>query len=490
MSQTSYRVNLTEGSVPKLLIRFAWPMLVQNVIQSCYSLADSMWLGRLVGSQALAAVSVSNPVSMVIISFVLAIFMASTLIIAQYAGAADREGVTRTINTGLTFALIGGAFMTVAGIVFCTPILRVINTPPSILEHAAVYLRIIFMGGIFVFGYNAVGAILRGLGDSRSAMWFALIAAATNIVLDPIFIAPWGLGLGIAGAAWATILSQGLAFALAFLYMVRVKKLIRLERRTLSIDRTILGKMFKLGLPMSVQQTLLSVMFLFVTFLINGFGEAAVAANGIIGRIDSFAFMPSFAFSGAISTVTGQNLGALRFDRARQTLWWGTLFNAAIAAVVSVAVFAFVPVLASIFLDPGEAAAAEVVRLAVECERVAVWTYVLFSVMHANNGFINGSGGTFFIMVLTIVTQYVVRMPLAYVLSQTALGMKGVYLAMYATPVISVAFSSWYISRGKWRRRLIDSTPKTNGPSEQEQESPLSEAANELLLPDSPATNE
>lgn len=461
MSVRSSRLDLTQGSIRGHLIRFALPMLIQNVIQNLYGVADSIWLGQLVGSHALGAVNVSNPVVFLVNAFIMGIFTATTVLIAQNTGAQDEEGVKKTINTSLSFGIVCALALTIVGSLLCTPILQLIQTPDTILDAAVDYLRIIFFGLLFTFGFNSIGAVLRGMGDSRTPMWVVLGAAVANIILDPIFIADWGLGMGIAGAALATILSQALSFFVAIIYLRRKQHAMSFRVRELRIDKEIFRKILKIGMPTSIQQMLLSVSFLFVSSLINGFGEILVTANGIIMRLDGFAIMPSFAISAAVSSVAGQNLGARNPARALEALRWGRILGVGISVVMAALLFIFAEPLCGMFINAGDSLRAVIVDRSAECMRIIAITYVLFAFMQSNNGFMSGSGATLLLMILTIASQ-ILRVAAAYLMVYGAgMDYQAIYYAQYIPSVVTCVATTIYIASGRWRRiRLTGPAPE------------------------------
>ncbi len=262
--------DLTIGKEGKLIFQFAAPMLLGNVFQQLFSIVDSIIVGNFVGKEALAAVGASFPVIFVAVSMIIGIVMGTTVVISQYFGAKDFVKVKRAIDTMYIYSFVAGFFATIAGLIFSEPLLRLLGLPEEIMPQAVQYLRIYLSGIIIFFGYNGTSAVLRGLGDSKTPLYFLIIATISNIILDLLFVAVFKLG--VAGAAYATLLSNGIAFLLAILWLNNTHKLIRIAIRGLHFDRDIFRQSIRIGLPTGIQYTLVAMGALALMGIVNTFG--------------------------------------------------------------------------------------------------------------------------------------------------------------------------------------------------------------------------
>ncbi|MDD6878081.1 MAG: MATE family efflux transporter, partial [Clostridiaceae bacterium] len=317
MSQ--FESNLSEGSVARRLIVFALPVLLSNIVQSLYSVADMLIVGNFAGTASMSAVNIGGQVTFIVTNAVFGLCLGGTVLIAQYLGAGEREKMRRTISTLVTGLLILGVVCTAGLLSLRDASLRLIRTPEESFAEASEYLFVTILGIVFIFGYNALSAILRGMGDSKRPFYFVLIACVTNILLDILFVGP--MQMGARGAAIATVISQGVSMLLCVGYLIRNKFIFDFRLRSYRIYREQLGLIFKIGTPNAVQNAVVSVSFMFITALVNTIGGyTASAAVGVVGKFNGFAIMPALAMSSAISTMAAQNIGAGKWDRAVKSL--------------------------------------------------------------------------------------------------------------------------------------------------------------------------
>ena len=300
--------DLTQGSEGKNILRFAMPMLVGNMFQQLYTFVDQIIVGRFLGKEALAAVGASFPVIFTLIALIIGIATGGTIVISQFFGAKDFNRVKRAIDTIFIVMGVFAVIMTVVGSAFSEQIFRLIKLPEELMPMANTYFSIYVSGLVVFFGYNGVAAILRGLGDSITPLYFLVLATVLNIRLDLLFIVK--LGWGIEGAALATLIAQGTAFMVAVFYLNRTHELIRFNIREFSFDWEIFKQSLRIGLPTGLQQTFVALGMMALMGIVNGFGTDVVAAYTAAGRLDSLAIIPSMVFSTALSTFVGQNIGA------------------------------------------------------------------------------------------------------------------------------------------------------------------------------------
>ncbi|NCB05608.1 MAG: MATE family efflux transporter, partial [Clostridia bacterium] len=333
MSQ--FENDLTEGSVFKRLIVFSVPFLLSNIVQSLYNVADMLIVGNFSGTASMSGVNIGGQITFILTNFVFGLCTGGTVMIAQYLGSGRREEMRKTIATLLTSLMVAALVITGVMLVFKDAVLTLIATPPESYQEASSYLQVTLVGIVFIFGYNALSAILRGMGDSKRPFYFVLISCVTNIVLDILFVGP--MNMGATGAAIATVISQGLSMILCVVYLRKNDFIFDFHLSSFRVDKSTLGKIFRLGFPAAIQNSVVSISFLFITTLVNVIGGvAASAAVGVVSKFNGFAIMPALAMSAAISTMAAQNIGAGKWDRALQSCKIGMV----VAAVISCVIFA------------------------------------------------------------------------------------------------------------------------------------------------------
>ena len=311
--------RITEGVIWKQILLFFFPILLGSFFQQMYSTVDTVIVGRFVGTAALAAVGASGPILSLINGFFLGVSTGATVIMSQYCGACDREGISRALHTGIALALTLGILIMVLGVGMAPRILRFIGTPESCLEDASRYCRILFGGAVFSMLYNMGSGILRAMGDSRRPMIFLIVCCAVNILADLLFV--WVLDLGVTGAAVATVLAQAISALLVLVTLLRQKDEAKLELKKIRFHGPLLRTILQIGIPAGIQLMMFDFSNLIVQSSINSFGEAAVAAWVAYGKADGISWMISGAFGVAVTTFVGQNFGAQKYDRMRRSVW-------------------------------------------------------------------------------------------------------------------------------------------------------------------------
>ena len=439
--------DLTKGNIPKQIFYFTMPMLIGNVFQQLYNTVDSIIIGQFEGSSALAAVGASFPIMFLLVALLMGITMGATILISQYYGAKDFEMVKRTVGTTYIFLFFSSIFLSIFGLIFSKHILVLLNTPESVLPLAQTYLQIIFIGSISMFGFHAVSAILRGVGDSKTPLLFLGISSVINIALDLLFVAVFGWG--VAGVAWATVIAQTSSFAFGLYYLSRKKSLLSINIKEMYFDKEIFAKCLKIGIPSGVQQTLFSLGMIALQGLVNSYGEATMAAYTAAGRIDSFALMPIMNFGTAISTFVGQNLGANKPERVKKGYITTILMSTAISLFVTVSIFLFGESLMRMF-DSNPA----VVAIGMRKMKIVSLFYVVVSTMFITTGVLRGAGDAMIPMFISIVTLWVIRVPVAYYLSPR-IGSDGIWWSIPSAWVIGLVLSVGYYSTGKWKNKVV-----------------------------------
>ena len=388
-------------------------------------------VGQFCGKSGITGVSIGGQINILVTGAALGLAIGGTVLIAQYGGAKKYDDQKSTIGTMTTLYIILSAVLTVVMVLLTKPILRLLKTPDNAFEEAVRYLTICMLGTVFMFLYNAISAILRGMGDSKRPLYFVAIAAAVNVVGDIVLVGP--LKMGAAGAAVATISSQGISVILSLIYLFSSGFFSGYKIKDFRIDRQKALSIIKIGLPSSVQQVIVSFSFLTLTALVNSLPNAAVASacQGIVGKINSFAILPGLAMSSAISSMAGQNIGAGEFKRAKKTMTTGL----AIAMGISVLVFVITGIT---FL------------------RLAAVDYLIVTPVFCMNGLAIGAGYTNIALLNAVFSSIVIRVPLAYLLVRVLdLGFNGIGIAMGFASVASIVVGFIFIQSGKWKKAKI-----------------------------------
>ncbi len=440
-------IDFTKGNETKQIFQFALPMLIGNVFMQLYQFADTVIVGRFLGKEALAAVGASTPVVFLTIALVIGIGIGSSIVISQYFGAKRYDKVRITCDTLFIFLFIAALVITVVGVVFSESILRLIVLPEEIIPMAKTYLQIYFSGSILLFGYNAVAAVLRGVGDSKTPLYFLIISSVLNIVLDLLFIAVFGWG--VAGAAWATVVSQGFAFLLSVWYVNRRNHVIRINLLRPKFDGEIFKQCMQMGLPAGLQQTFLAVGMLALMGIVNGFGTDVIAAYSAVNRIDTFAALPVMNFAAALTTFVGQNVGAGKFRRIRRGLRATLLMSIGTCLVINTALILGAEPLMRIFTtDPA------VIAIGQKYLMILNAFYLIFSVMMTINGLLRGAGAAVFPMIVTLLSLWLVRVPAAAWLSGE-MGYEGIWWAVPVGWTVGMVAALAYYFSGRWKHKAV-----------------------------------
>ncbi len=455
--------DMTEGGEGRLIWGFTVPMLIGNVFQQSYNVIDSIIVGRVVGKSALAAVGASFPIIFLLVALVIGATMGFSILISQFFGAKDMARVRRTVDTAAVFIFFAGITMSVAGFLLSGHMLALLNTPADIMPQARAFLRVTFAGLIFMFGYNSTSAVLRGLGDSKTPLYFLVFSTLLNIALALLFVK--GFGWGVAGSAWATVVSQGAAFVLLTIYLNRTHEVLRLRFGAFEFDRGILKKGLMIGLPSGVQQMMVAAGMMALTRIVNGFGTNAVAAFTAAGRVDTFAVMPAMSLSVAISTFVGQNIGAGKVERVRRGLRTSLYISGATSLLTTLIIVVFGWHLISMFNpDPG------VVGIGRRYLLIVGGFYIVFSTMFVINGAMRGAGDTFVPMLVTVLSLWGIRVPASSFLS-ARMGTDGIWWGVSLSWCVGLAIASAYYSTGRWKRKAVVRRPAAPAPSPEEDES-------------------
>ncbi len=440
------QMDLTEGVIWKKLMVYAVPVILSSFLQSAYSITDLIVAGWFVGKGGISAINNASQVMILLTQIIMGLTTGGTILMGQYYGAKDRENRVKTNVTLFSFSVLAGAAAMVFLFFASGAILSAIQAPA--LDQATVYLRICAVGLVPIFGYNALSAMLRSVGNSRQPFLCVAVTAVSNIILDLIFMGV--LGWGVAGAAWATVLAQTASFLVCLFYVLGQKDLFGLGEGRLNIRKDKLLHMIKLGVPAAIQMTVVGMSWLFMTFLINGYGVEAADASGICVKIKDVALMFTIAMYSAATTMVAQCLGAKKFDRASRVVHIAMRISIGVTLVIILAVEIFAPQLLSIFHPD-----AATMEIALKNLRIEILGQVFYASFMVYNALPLGAGHTLFALASSILNCIVVRVVQAVILNNT-MGQAGIFWACAIAPASSVPLGYIYEHTGVWRRSLAE----------------------------------
>ncbi len=444
--------DLTRGSIPRHLLLFSLPMLAGSLLHMSYSIVNAIWVGRFLGKASLAAVTVGFPILFLLMAIANGFSMGANILVSQYTGAQDWSGVRRVVQSGYLMIAALCLVLLATGEVIIGPLLQLVGTPPEVLPLAAPYMRLMLLTLPPMFLISLTGALLRGVGDSTTPLYFQTGGLLLTAVLDPLLMFGW-LGaprLGLVGTAVAALVTQVLALIALLFHLERRGHMVGPDLRTLALHRPTVAHIARIGFPSVLQQGLVSLGILFVVGLVNQFGEDATAALGAAGRIDQIASLPAMTFGMAVSTMAGQNIGAGSYDRVRKVFWWGILISGGVTLLLSAMVMALPELLLSLFIN--RSVDPQVMAMGASYLRIVVGSFVFFAVMFVSNGIINGAGQTLVTTGFTVIAMWLVRIPLAWWLSQRVLHrVEGVWIAMAVGFFVAMVVSVSYFLSGRWR---------------------------------------
>jgi putative MATE family efflux protein len=445
----------TQGSIGLAIVRLSFPIIVANALQNAYQLVDTFWVGRL-SAEAVAAVSFCFPISFLLIALGGGLPIAGTVLLAQYTGRGDQEATNHVAAQTLLMVFLVSLVLAAIGYSLATPTMRLMGAAPDVLPDAVRFFQIAVLGFIFVFAFFAYQALMRGRGIVYPPLMIVLVTVLINFALDPLLIFGWGPfpKMGVAGSALATLCTQALAAAIGLTLMVRGRHGIHLRLRDLPPDFDLMRRIFRIGFPSSIEQSTQALGVTVMTMLVAGFGTVSVAAYGIGVRVMSCAMVPAIGLSVATSALVGQNIGANQLARAERTNTISCALAFVTLTVAGVLTFLGGEAIARFFIPEGGAVIGESATFL----RAIALTFGFIGLQQVLTGSLRGAGDTVAPMVLAMISLWVMRFPLAYVLSaHTTLHVRGIWYAFPVTTVISAAMAAYWYVWGGWReRRLID----------------------------------
>jgi putative MATE family efflux protein len=427
---------LIEGKISKSIILFALPILLGNLFQQLYNVVDSIVVGNVLGKEALAAVSSTGSLINLIVGLINGIFVGAGVIIARYYGAKNNKSLPKAVHTTIAFGFIAGIIVTAFGVIFTPWLLKLMGTPSDVFADSVTYLRIYFTGGIGIVMYNACVGIFQAIGDSKRPLYYLIVAAITNVVLDILFIAVFNFGVG--GAAVATVISQFISAILGFIKLTKVDGDYKIYIKKIKIE--MLEILMKMGLPTGIQNSIVAFANVIVQSNINQFGSIAMAGSGSYSKLEGFAFLPITSFSVALTTFIGQNLGAKQYDRAKQGARFGIIAGVSLAQIIGIIIWIFAPKLIGLFnSDPA------VIEQGVIRARIICLFYFLLALSHCLSGILRGAGKTNIPMIVMLVSWCLIRIAYITIMVKIIPDIRVIFWAYPLTWFISsVAFLVYY----------------------------------------------
>lgn len=399
--------DMTVGKPWKQITQFAVPMLIGNLAQQLYSTVDTIVVGKYVGDNALSAVGSSAPILNLMLALFVGVSTGAGIVVSQHYGAKDREALAQSIGNCITLAALASLITMIIGPLLTMPLLRLLNTPESIIYWCRDYLVIFFVGAAGFTFYNILSGILRGLGDSLSALMFLIVATILNIFLDIWFVAKFRMG--VAGVSLATVIAQLISAGCCYWKLIRMTDVFRLRGQDLKLNKACALRIIRVGVPSGITQAIFSVSMLVVQTLTNSLGEMVIACNVIVMRVDGFAMMPNMTFGNAMSVYAGQNVGAGKLKRVEDGTKQGMLLATATSAVITLLLVFLGHNLMRLFTQT-EA----LIDLSARMLRILAVGYIAMAVSQVLGGVMRGAGDTVTPMWLSLISTVVLRLPLAY----------------------------------------------------------------------------
>ena len=434
---------MTEGVIWKQFLLFSVPLLIGNLFQQLYNTVDSVVVGNFIGSEALAAVGSSNSLINLIIGMFLGIATGAGVIISQYYGAGDEQKLSWAVHTCIALSLIGGVALSILGVLASPLILKWMGTPEDVMEGSVVYLRIFFSGSLFNLLYNMTAGVLRAVGDSRRPLYYLAVSSAVNVVLDLVFVV--GFQMGIAGAAWATIIAQAVSALLALVALMRTQDIYRVDLKKLKIDVRMMKRILAIGIPSGIQQSIISLSNVIVQSNINIYGSAAMAGYGASSKIDGFVTLPLQSFCIAATTFTGQNIGAKKKKRVIQGIFQGIAISLIYTLILSpILLWRSEDVLRIFGSDPA------VLEYGQFSMTILIPLYSVLSIHQILMGTLRGAGKTMVTMMIGLGNMCVLRMIYINGIVPFFHSFEAVMLCYPITWFSTMVMDILYCWKGKW----------------------------------------
>lgn len=449
----NYVCDMTKGNAAGLLLRFAFPMLIGNIFQQFYNMADSIIVGKFVSSDALGAVGSVGSLNFMFFSLCMGLGAGLGVLISQYFGAGEDEYVKKIIANAAYITIAAGMLMSLCGIICAKPILRIMNTPQENFADALIYMRIVCGATVIVAGYNMISSILRALGDSKTPLIFLVIASGINIILDLVFILVFKMG--VSGAAYATVIAQFIAMMGSIWYGIKKNPYLQLKKRHFQADLEIFSNSLRLGLPIAAQNALIAFSCVALQSVVNNYGTVVMAAYTATSRVEQLVQQPFGSLGTAVSTFAGQNAGAGRYDRVTA----GCKVSVKIVVIFSLIMVAVMfllgdPIVALFVNEP------EVIKIGAKGLQITSLMYIGLGMIYVMRGMLNGVGDVAFAM-LNGVTEVIGRVGFAWLLMMLpSVGLWGVWYTNGFTWAITGAANVIRVLQGKWKNKCVTAAAK------------------------------
>jgi len=454
-------LELTEGGIVKPLLFLSLPIVATNLLQTAYNLADTFWLGQY-STEALAAISFAFPMVFLLISLGMGLSVAGSVLVAQHTGAGETEQAEYAASQTVSFAFITSAILGAVGYPFVREFLAFLGASPDVLPGATAYMQVVALGLPFMFGFFVFISLMRGAGDTITPMLVMFGTVVINVILDPFLINGWSVGpiafpeLGIQGAAIATVFSRALALIVGLYIMLSGTRGVQINLTDMKPDFQYLRRILRIGIPASIEGTGRALSINALLIVVGLFSTSVVAAFGIGTRVFSVIFLPAIAVGRGVETMTGQNVGAGKYDRAQEANYVAAKGLFGVLGVLGVAIF-FVPTpIVSVFTDDPA-----VLDVGAEFLRYVALSFGFIGIQRAFTGGFRGAGKTLIAAAISIAALAVIRLPIAYVASQGVLptdlwflgqpDVRGIWIAFFTSNVAGAVIAWLWFRRGTWR---------------------------------------
>lgn len=446
--------QITEGVIWKQLLFFFFPILLGTLFQQLYNTADTVVVGRFVGTQALAAVGGSTgQIVNLVVNFFVGLASGATVIVARYYGARDRIKLNNALHTAIALSIVGGIVTGIAGILLTPSLLKMMNTPADVIEGSTMYLRIYFAGIIFVFVYNIGSGILRAVGDSKRPLYFLIVCCFLNIFLDILFVVY--LKLGVKGAAFATVISQAVSALLVILSLTKSVDIYRLRPNKIRFYKSLLIAIITIGLPAGLQSVMYGISNIIIQTSLNSLGTETVAAHTAFAKIDAIYWMISGAFSVSIITFIGQNYGARKFDRMKKSIKVCLLMDLIASLLLTTVMLLAGPYLLRLFTSDQE-----VIEIGMQIIHIIAPSYALFIFIEILSSSLRGMGNVVVPMLMTCGGVCVLRILWIFIFVRTHLSVTTILMSYPIswgfTAVLFIIYFMFY--QKKFFRRCMEET--------------------------------
>jgi len=440
-------LDLTKGDERKTIVKYAVPLIVGSVLQNLYSLINSVIVGNYLGKEALAAVGISFPIIFAVTSLIIGFTIGLSIVIGQYFGSKQYDNLKKSISTSYISLVVFAIIMTTFSILTGKYLLKLLGAQEDIIAQATSYFNVFCLGFLFAFPFNATNAVLRGIGDSITPVYFLVFSIVVNFVLNYVFVVV--LNYGLTSTAWASVIGQILALILMIVYINKKHPFISIKLKEMKFDSKIFKYIMKISLPSGIQQFVIAINAVVLMSLVASFGTDAIAGYSVATRIDAIASIPAFIFSSALANFVAQNAGALEFKRIKNGLKATLRITVSMTIIISVLIIIFSKTIMSLFTKD-----IAVIEIGSEYLRTLNYFYVLYTMMFAYQSVFRGSGDTMISMLITLAAIWIVRIPFSYMLSKH-LGTLGIWLGIPIGWFVGLILSYSYYKSRRWGLKFV-----------------------------------